>query len=65
MQLQKLTFALYSRAPLGRTPLGNRNLSFIEKAVLSSGVLNDILIHFGTYTNALYIEDVPDLGVSF
>ena len=36
-----------------------RNVSYIQ------GFFNAILIHFGTYTNVLFIEGLLNLGVSF
>ena len=46
----------------GHDPFGEVNFVLYKKV---SGFLDAVLIHFGIYTNVLYIEGVLNLVVSF
>ena len=45
--------------------IGEVNFVLYKKVSFIQGLLNAILIHFGTYTNVLYIKGVLNSGVSF
>ena len=51
----------FSGTPLKTDAIGEVKFVLYRKV----GVLNAILIHFGTYTNVFYIEGVLNSGVSF
>ena len=45
--------------------IGEVRFVLYKKVSFIQGFLNAILIHFGTYPNALYIKGVLNSGVSF
>ena len=52
-------------SPSKTDTIGKVKFVFYKKVSFSWGLLNAILMHFGTYTNVLYIEGVLNSGVSF
>ena len=45
--------------------IGKVKFILYKMVSLIQGFMNAILLHFGTYTNVLYIEGVLNSGVSF
>jgi len=52
-------------SPSKTDTIGEVKFVLYKKVSFIQGFFNSILVHFGTYTNVLYIEDVLNSGVSF